>query len=65
MVGRAEFRQSPELTEGRWETSLTNVVATHSSGRRFQEPQIKLAGRGKYSRQSRAVELGQRSESKP
>ena len=36
---------------------VANLDATHKSGRRFQEPQIRLTGRGTYNHQSRSFQI--------
>jgi len=55
LIGRAEFRQSMGLIEGRFETGVNNVGVVHKSGRRVQEPQVRLAGRGSYNHQNRTI----------
>ncbi len=59
LTARAEFRQTNGAIASRFETSLSNLLALHSSGRKFQEPTIRLEGRGAYDNQSRVLEVQQ------
>lgn len=59
LAAKAEFRQTSGTIASRFDTSISNLVAAHYSGRKFQEPLLQMEGRGAYDRQSRTLELQQ------
>lgn len=58
-AGKAELRQSSGVIATRLETVINQFVLLHQSGRRFQEPQVRLAGRGTYTHQNRTLQIEQ------
>lgn len=52
LTGTLEFQPSAAGFAARADASIANLVAANSTGQQFQEPQVRLVGRGNYQRQN-------------
>jgi hypothetical protein len=51
LAGVVELQPSPAGFATRLDASINNLAVAHASGQQFQEPQVRLVGRGNYQRQ--------------
>lgn len=59
LTGTVDLQQNGNVVSARAQAGITDLVAVHSSGQRFQEPQINLAARATYSNTNRLLQLEQ------
>ncbi len=57
LSGTAELSQSAGMTDARLDADVGNLAITFSSGKRFHEPTVHLAARGRYEHQAKLLRL--------
>lgn len=56
---RAEIQQIGSMITARFDVAATDFTATNPAGQRFQEKEVRMAGRGSYNDVSRAFQIDQ------
>lgn len=59
LAGMVELQPSPAGFATRLDASINNLAVAHASGQQFQEPQVRLVGRGNYQRQNGVLVIEQ------
>ncbi len=54
---KTDFQQSGGVIAGQFDSVISNLVATHPSGQRFQDPEIRFSGRASYNDLNRWLQI--------